>query len=388
VRVAHIGDTHIGLNYPGPTPESRFNDITRVLDWCGDRIIEENCELVLIAGDMFKDARVFLDRASREITAAAKWLRRLTGAGCQVVMISGTPSHDAIAAYQLLREMQIDGLTIATEPTVITIPPAVRVACLPGTNRAAWASKEEYKHLPPQQIHQIMTDEITETCRNMKAEILLGHLTYDLADKGFEDVLMQHEPLLTTEAIEGYHLVALGHIHRPQRNGNVFYCGSPERLTFNDEHVTPGFWIYEYEGRGPYPGISARFIETPARRHLTIDWDAAAVQTYLDTGRVSWPFIADSIVRLRYGCPDTMAKQINRRALEAAIYEAGAYYVSEILGAVTESTRDRDQKVTAEMGVIDALQMWCDQPEIGIKPEEVPALLAMAGELLQGGTSE
>ena len=41
-------------------------------------------------GDLFKDARVFLDRASVEITAAAAWLRRFLKPE-SVVVISGTP---------------------------------------------------------------------------------------------------------------------------------------------------------------------------------------------------------------------------------------------------------------------------------------------------------
>lgn len=101
MRIAHIGDIHWGLNYPGPSPESRFNDITQVMDWSAERIIKD-CDLVLVAGDMFKDARVFLDRASIEIKAAADWLRKIADAGIPVVVISGTPSHDAISAYHLL----------------------------------------------------------------------------------------------------------------------------------------------------------------------------------------------------------------------------------------------------------------------------------------------
>ncbi|TYO94540.1 metallophosphoesterase family protein [Desulfallas thermosapovorans] len=101
MKVAHVGDIHWGLNYPGPAPDSRFKDITAAMDWVADRIIEEGCKLVLVAGDLYKDARVFLERASTEIAAAYNWLYKLGSAGIETVVISGTPSHDPVAAYEL-----------------------------------------------------------------------------------------------------------------------------------------------------------------------------------------------------------------------------------------------------------------------------------------------
>ena len=381
MKLAQIADIHLGLNYPGPTPESRFDDITRVMDWSADVMIQEKCELVLVAGDMFKDARVFLDRASREITAAAAWIRKLTSASISVVIISGTPSHDAISAYELLKEMRIPGCQIATTVKIINAK-GLRIACLPGMNRGAWASREEYKHLPPQEIHQLMTKNITDLCQSMtqSSKVLMAHLTYDMADKGFEDVLMQHEPVLTQEAVHGYDLVCLGHIHRPQQNGPVFYCGSPERLTFNDEDITPGFWIYDYEGCIP----ESHFIKTPARKFTTWKWTEQDIELFISTGIAHGSRIDGDIVRLFYDCPEALYKQLNRKALEKALYDRGAFFVTEITGSAIEGVRDREQEVTNAMDPIEALQKWCDQPDIKIPPEELPHLLAMAGELLRG----
>ena len=64
MKIAQCADVHLGIGYPGPTPDARFKDICNVLDFMAGRIIEEKCDLVLVAGDLFKDARVFLDRAS------------------------------------------------------------------------------------------------------------------------------------------------------------------------------------------------------------------------------------------------------------------------------------------------------------------------------------
>lgn len=387
LRIAHTGDIHFGLNYPGPTPESRFNDITRTMDWAADRIIEERCDLVLVAGDCFKDNRVFLDRASVEIRALVAWLRKLSVEGIPVVMISGTPSHDPVSAYELIKEIDIPGVEIFTESGITVLITAlgdISIACLPGMNRSNLVTQEEYRTLPPHAIHQTMTDKITETCQGLLTEcqgpsILLSHLSYDMADKGFEDVLMQHEPVLTQEAVQGFDLVCLGHIHRPQRNGNLFYCGSPERLSFNDEHIQAGFWIHEINLDLPYDNIESEFIETPAREFMTWDMDEVSIRQFIEEG--IHPLCGDAIVRVKYSCTEDLAKQLNRKVLERTLYSTGAFFVAEITANVQRQDRARDQEVTESMGPIEALGKWAEQKEI--TPEEIAVLQGMTADLLE-----
>jgi exonuclease SbcD len=291
------------------------------MDWAADRIIEENCELVLFAGDAFKDANVFLNRAATEISAFVAWLRKLSDAGIPVVVISGTPSHDAVAAYELIKEMRIPDVHIFTAPGVFEF--GYSIACLPGINRSTIASKEEFAKLPAHELHQLMTNRVTQAVHGLAAEcvndtkILLSHITCVGADKGFEDLLQQQEPVLTREAIEGsnFALVCLGHIHRPQKVEGLsvptFYCGAPERLSFNEENLIPGFWIHEFE-ESNYQG--SRFIETPARRFITIEhdlrdktiadldsWYQELANIYNIDGRKEWLLLPDesgAIIRL------------------------------------------------------------------------------------------
>jgi DNA repair exonuclease SbcCD nuclease subunit len=373
------------------------------MDWAADRIIEERCDLVLVAGDCFKDNRVFLDRASVEIRALVNWLRKLSGAGISVVIISGTPSHDPVSAYELIKEIAMPGVEIFTQPG-ITAFENISIACLPGMNRSNLVTQEEYRTLPPHAIHQLMTDKITQACQGLRGQckgpaILLAHLTYDMADKGFEDVLMQHEPVLTQEAIQGFSLVALGHIHRPQQNGNVFYCGSPERLRFDDEKIEAGFWIHEiepawcapeikgvpgvsFDADGSYGSLKSRFIETPARRFLTINWNEDAASLFLRDGTITVPYSGGGeIVRLQYSCDETTAKLLDRKALEKALYEAGAFFVAEIKADVQRVDRARDQEVTESLGPVEALGKWAENQ--GIVPDEITVLQGMATGLLE-----
>ncbi len=387
IKIAHVSDVHQGWNYPGPTPFSRFEDINRILTWTADKIIAEECDVVLVCGDCFKDAKVMLDRASKEIASIVRFLRKLSQAGIEVIVISGTPSHDAVSAYELMEQMSIPRVSIRTKPGIIPYIPGVTIACLPGLNRSMLMTQDEYKGLPPEQVHRIMTDKITQMCIGMAAQmpqdkpkILMAHMTYQGADKGFDDLLMQHEPILTKEAVSGFDLVCLGHIHRPQVvDDKVFYSGPIERLSFNDEEITPGFWIHETAPRNSYDIFTSKFIKTPARTYVTANWDEHFLKRFIDGEKPGTGF-KDAIVRIRYSCSEETAKQVNRKQLEQALYDAGAFYVAEIKADIAREDRARDSTVSESLSVGQALEKWCANQ--GIAESEIRVLQDMTGELL------
>ncbi|HWR06169.1 metallophosphoesterase family protein [Sporomusa sp.] len=386
MKIAHIADIHWGLGYPGPTPTARFDDICRVMDWVADRIIAERCHMVIVAGDMFRKADIALDKASKEIRACTAWLRKITGAGIEVVIISGTPSHDPISAYELLKDYQLPLVSIDTERTATELAGNIGLVLLPGMDRSSFAAKEEYRGLPAHVMHQMMTDDITEFCQRERdgfgdwPKILVSHLTYDLADTGFEDVLMQQEAILTTEAVQGYDLVCLGHIHRPQQNGNVFYSGSPERLSFNDEKVNAGFWIHDWDGQK----FTSHFIDTPARKYESIQLFDNAIADFVN-GNTNledvFGKIENAIVRIRYTCSEDLNKALNRKTLEKALYDAGAFFVTEIKGDIARNDRARDEEVTEALGPVEAVRKWAANQEFD--PAEINELAAMTAQLME-----
>ena len=403
MKIAHTGDLHWGLGYPGPSPDSRFNDISTVADFMADKIVDEKCDLVLVAGDLFKDARVFLDRASVEIAAAVRWLRRFSEAGIPVVVISGTPSHDAVAAYELIKEMRIPGVEIFTTPGVFEY--GCSIACLPGINRSTMASKEEFSKLPAHELHQLMTERVTQAVRGLEAEcandfkIFMAHITCTGADKGFEDLLQQQEPVLTSEAVEGsgFDIICLGHIHKPQvikgLSVPTYYCGSPERLSFNEELHTPGFYIHNLgTGRGSEWTINPPyFVQTPARNYCTLqfdlhDKDTEAFDRWCSfiTGEKGAEYLIDredSIVRVRYKVTEAQAKQINQAAIVKALHDAGAFYVQGVEAEVVRSTRTRAAEADAGMTPTEALAMWGRVN--AVEDEELAELTTRVKVLLQ-----
>jgi exonuclease SbcD len=367
------------------------------MDWAADRMIEEQVNLCLFAGDAFKDSRVMLDRARVEIAAFLDWAERLCDAKIPLVVISGTPSHDSIDAYRLLRKMAgrdyKDYVRIVTEPGRVPIPDfwrknyegKVNIACLPGLNRSSVLRYEEFQGKPNRELHQAMTRMIETIAQGLLAEsppdcptILLSHMTYSEAETGFDHLLLEHEPLLTPAAVEGYDLVCLGHIHRPQNiGGKVFYCGAPERHSFSDEHITPGFWIHALSNPSGFKGervaVESRFIETPARRFVTLD-------TY-GPGAYSHD-VRDAVVRVRAAATEGAVETPDRKGIEKNLYEAGAFFVSEI--SIDEGRprqdRSRDETVTESLAPVEALAKWSEQQ--GISEDEIRELIGMAKDLM------
>lgn len=378
MRILHIADIHIGFGYPGPDQEARVNDIKEILDYVADYASSMAVDVVVMSGDAFKDANIGLNRASKEIIIFVNWLRLLSSYGIKVIVISGTPSHDAIAAYELIKEMNIPLVQVHTTPATVCIDlgdDAEVFHLIPGMNRSNMLAQDELKNLQPHEAHELMTEKITQLCRNMALEpgYLVSHLTYAASDNGFSDLLMQNEAILTTEAASLFKKVFLGHIHRPQQAGNVYYCGSPERLSFNEENITPGFWIHD-------TGTDeSKFVETPARPYQTIEMDQDKVQASLDCGYTP-KVIPNSIVRVQYTCSEEMNKRFNRKALEAALLEAGAWYVQEIKGEIQNADRTRDKEVTESIGPVKAVALWGKNNSL--TPEQTAELCAGTEELL------
>jgi exonuclease SbcD len=385
IKIAHVADSHWGLGYSGPNPYSRFEDITRSMDFVANKIIEEKCELVLFCGDAFKDARVFLDRASIEIAAFTAWLRKLSGKGIDVVVISGTPSHDAISAYELIKEMQIPHIYVMTQPQIFQLR-GINIAGLPGMNRSGFATMDDFRGLPPYEFHAKMTEWITAEvqrlrshCSDQQPSILMSHLTFDLADTGFEDALLMSEPILTDEAARMFDLVALGHIHRPQLAGtNVFYSGAPERHNFGDEKTVPGFYIHELDLHGRF---SSQFIQTPARSFKTLRWCDMDIEAWLDGQLDDFAAVKDAMVRVQYACSEDLQKRFDRRQLEKALYDAGTFFVAEIKADIERSDRLRDIEVTESLGPVSALAKWGENQSMD--EIDIVELQAMTANLLE-----
>lgn len=401
-KIAHVADCHYGMGYPGPEPDSRFDDIVHTMNFIADRIVAERPDLVVFAGDAFKDGRVMLDRARREIGAFYAWLARLDAAGLPVIVVAGTPSHDSRPAYELMREMS--GLTrvhisLAPERVDDHCGCGVDVTVLPGLRPGDMLSAPEMEGRTPEELNRLMTKKYENAAVNLsgrrgeRLSVLAGHLAWEGlsgysgagAENGLAKLMMQGEPILTRRAAEPYPLVLLGHIHdaRTTPDGAVRYCGSPERLTFTDRTAVPGFLVHELSDDGT---LATRHIATPARRFVVVE--ASDATTEMKELEDSTHFVCPaSMLRDAHALFVSMAKALDgavvslsvsiedaktvrdlsfalsKRRLAEALSDAGAWHVASVsVDIPNERTNGNVPQGTVPnlSDAAGALRMWAE----------------------------
>lgn len=422
LRVLHTADWHIG-SFPGPEvggENARLKDIETCLGALVREASVERPDLAVISGDVFHQARVWSDRGLREARIAIQYIEDLSRTGCHVCVLRGTPNHDSEEQFNMLHAYfdGRDDVTIMDKPDVYHFlldthdgPLNVDVAAIPGFDRGVYRAK--HPGLSKEEEAQVFTEEIAKLVIGLKAECIPGipcilstHFTVIGAntESGQTQLFAQYEPVIepATLAAADYDLVCLGHIHRPQQlDGcrNTFYSGAVSGLNFNDEGQERGFYIHDIHAEtrdgGPLNCIDSRFIPLPTREFMTVRLDDQKIAVINAdgpslVGNLNWNRNADGkIVRVLYDCTDEHNKALNKSLLEKAIYDAGAFWVSEISPqktSVTASKTDLGGDATPEDNLAAYLA------ERGKTPEEVGEHITLARPIIQeaiaGGSDE
>lgn len=203
-------------------------------------------------------------------------------------------------------------------------------------------------------------------------------------------MLTQFEPIIPQEALmaAGYDLVALGHIHRPQRilSQDWYYSGAINAMNFNDEGQERGFWIHMDM---PFDGWDSRFYKTPSREFITVNFTDTDI-TAINLGHIDevafnyWRYngaVQDKIVRIHYSCSGENAKayKMNEALVERTLLEDGAFMLWENLPDRIDEFANRTElaKTTdPEENLIKYLE------EKQVEPEKVQELVLKARPII------
>lgn len=384
MKILHTGDWHLG-SYNGPTingQNARSNDICLCLDALVMRAISEQPDFIIIAGDLFHQARVWSDRGLRESQTAISYIRQLE-AVAPVIIVRGTPNHDSIEQYRSLETAFAgdDSVIIFTEPGVLKVygyhGEKLNVAALPGFDRGYFRAK--HPDLDKEEETAVFTKALENIIIGLKAQcepgilsVLVGHYTVTGAntESGQTAMFAQYEPVVEPSTLRAadFDLNLFGHIHRPQQvEGcrNTFYCGAVSQLNFNDENQRRGFYLHRIdEVPGMEPQILAyghAFVELPTREFKTIrleDGDIKATNEGLDIIRRY--DVKGKIVRVLYNCTDENNKALNKTMLEQRLYELGAFWVQEITPEKISITVSKDN-LDGETGPEENLKAYLEE---------------------------
>lgn len=398
MKILHTADWHLGtfrspvkdgVNLRTEDTKSCLNELVRVAK-------EEQPDYSLISGDVFHVGRLWSDRCCEEIITAIHYIRELAAVSKQVIVMRGTPNHDGAGQFNVLSEMFADcqNVHIVITPQVISFDD-VDIAVLPGFDRGTYRarfpgfSSDEENVVFTQELANIVTG-LKAQCEPNKKSVLMAHYTVPgcNTESGQTMMLTQFEPIIPQEALmaAGYDLVALGHIHRPQRilSQDWYYSGAINAMNFNDEGQERGFWIHTDM---PFDGWDSRFYKTPIREFITFDFTDTDI-TAINLGHIDevafnyWRYngaVQDKIVRIHYTCSADNSKALNKAVLERTLLDDGAFMVWEILPDKIDEFANRTEFTKAtdpEANLIKYLE------EKQVEPEKVQELVLKARPII------
>lgn len=339
MKILHTADWHLGT-FRSPVKDGvnlRTEDTKRCLDEMIRVAREEKPDYSLVSGDVFHVGRLWSDRCCEEIITAIHYIRELAAVSKQVVVMRGTPNHDGTGQFNVLSEMFADApnVHVVITPQVISFDD-VDIAVLPGFDRGVFRAK--HPGLSSDEENVVFTNELSNIVTGLKAQcstekksILMTHYTVPgcNTESGQTMMLTQFEPIIPQEALmaANYTLVALGHIHRPQKiqHREWYYAGAINAMNFNDEGQERGFWIHNWNELGVWQSI---FHNTPIREFATIELNDEDI-TQINMQAIDFVAtekwrgeIEGKIVRVHYSCTAENSKALNKAKEKLATHEA------------------------------------------------------------------
>jgi len=388
IKFIHLSDIHIGLQThgkinPATGKNTRLEDIVKSLDFVFDYALKESVDLVLIAGDIFHREN---PHPTEEIEFARRVVNLVEESRTKVVMVLGNHDYPSAggkaSAVEIFPALDIEGVTIVRKPGLHTLDTEngqVQIACLPWAGRSGLVSKDEYKSLSTQEIQIEIEKRLIAIIRDLSSKvdnsnpaIFLGHLSVRNAKlSGTErDTITISDPIVPVSELNNgaFNYVALGHIHRFQNLNKdgfppIVYSGSIERIDFTEEKEKKGFVIGEIAESEEGWKCEYEFIETPARKFLTIEIDGSDLESDLNLEkRFKKEDIADAVVRVRFKVLNP-GEKIDEKKIKSLFESAQTLKIEKIFEKPEKIMRHPGLSKT--MGLMEALDKYIEtKPEL------------------------
>ena len=409
VRILHLADLHIGVeNYGRIDPTSglhtRLQDYLARLDDTIEMVTNERVDLVLIAGDIYKN-RTPNPTHQREFARRIGKLRTL---GVPIFILVG--NHDVAPAVgrahsvEIFNTLAVEGMTIADRPKLHILETRagpVQIIALPWVTRHHLLTREDMRMASFSEIEALMRQRIerfiSDTVKGLDPTIptmLTLHGTVDGALPGAERGMTLGKDLVLPRsilALPEIDYVAMGHIPRPQSFGEhppMVYAGSIERVDFGELGEEKGCVLVDL-AKG---ATRWRFCVLPTRPFVRIAVDvrgSSDPQERIVTA-IQRHDVREAVVRVEVQATREQATLLQELPIRDRLVEAGAFVVAAVVFEVQQETRSRfaeaEQEVMGGMTVPRALELYLKAKNYA--PERIATLLTAADELLSGASDE
>ena len=258
-RILHFADAHIdiatyGRHDPNTGLPVRTQDFLKALDTIVDTAITERVDLVIFAGDAYKD-RTPVPTFQREW---GKRIVRLSQAGIPTLLLVGnhdlSPAVGRAHAMQEFETIPVPHIHVISRPAFLGpddlegLP--LQVIGIPWVSRSSLMATLDMNGADASEINaeiEIRLSELVKTWMEERRDpllptILTAHASVQGAVYGAERAVMLGSDLVLPGSLvrdPRLNYVALGHIHKPQDLNEgmqppVIYPGSIERVDFGE----------------------------------------------------------------------------------------------------------------------------------------------------------
>lgn len=408
MKILHFADAHIDMtNYGRHDPVSglplRVLDFLKSLDTIVDTAIERKVDLVIFAGDAYKDR-------SPAPTFQREWgkrIMRLSQAKIPTLLLVGnhdiSPSIGRAHALQEFKTLQVPYVKVLDAPELLTpetlwdLP--LQVIAMPWVARSGLMATLEMSAEKPEDVYSNIESRISDLMEDMLAQtndslpvILTAHASIEGAKFGGERLVMLGNDLVLTGSLvknPKFSYVAMGHIHKPQdvNEGHqppVIYPGSIERVDFGEAKEDRYFVIADVEkGRD----TEVEWIQlTGVRKFIDRRAVLTSSENVTETLKAALPTpkeMSEAIVRLVVEYPREWDSLIDESALRK--YAADAFEFHFVKRPQVESrVRIDEGQVVSSLSPLDLLEQYLTSAKVS----DAEDLRLLAQEIISEDSSE
>lgn len=399
---AHIDMANMGRHDPVSGLPLRVLDFLKSLDTIVDAAIQEKVDLVLFAGDTYRDR-------NPAPTFQREWekrMMRLSRAGIPTLLLVGnhdiSPSLGRAHAIEELSTLEVPHLHVLDKPAFLGpddlegLP--LQVIAIPWIPRSGMMAALGLSGTDPEEIYAQLEQRLAELIQNWLDSadpslpvILTAHCSIQGALYGMErSVMLGSDLVLSPGLVRNPRLdyVALGHIHKAQNLNEgahppVIYPGSIERVDFGEVKDDKFFVIVHLE-RGKTD------VEWRQLKEVRPFFDFyTMVRTQEDvTGQIcrelpSPDQLAGAVMRLSVEYPRDWEPLIDEAAIRA--YCSQAFELHFVRKAQVEGrVRLPGDKSIGSRTPLELLEIYWQTSHV--TPEEAAGLSKLASEIIQAGS--
>ena len=408
MKLLHFADAHIDMaNYGRHDPFSglplRVLDFLKSLDTIVDTAIERKVDMVIFAGDAYKDR-------SPAPTFQREWgkrIMRLSQAKIPTLLLVGnhdiSPAIGRAHALQEFKTLQVPFVKVLDAPALLktdelwNLP--MQVIAMPWVSRSGLMANLEMSAENPSEIYSNIESRISdlidgwlEECDSSLPIVLTAHASIEGAKFGGERLVMLGNDLVLSGSLvknQKFNYVAMGHIHKPQdvNEGNqppVVYPGSIERVDFGEAKEERFFVIADVE-KGQ--DTKVEWIQlTGVRKFIDRRTTLKSSENVTEALKESLPKpkeMSEAIIRLTVEYPREWDSLIDESALRK--YAEDAFELHLVKRPQIESrVRIPEGQVVSSLSPLELLEQYF----VSAKVENGDELKKLAQEIISDDSSD